>query len=57
MARDLKLEGFTPIYVVRQLTEQLVCAFVFAYAEIRFSHDVAQMEKVVHHIKDRYLSA
>ena len=29
------------------VTAQLICAFVFAYAKIKFSHDAAQLSSVL----------
>ena len=29
------------------VTEQLICAFIFAYAKIRFSHDVVQLKQEI----------
>ena len=39
---DLERRGIVlSIYVAK--TKALICAFVFAYAKIRFSHDTAQI--------------
>ena len=38
---------YVAIKIKDVVTRQLICAFVFAYAEIRFSHDGAHMSLVV----------
>ena len=50
MARGLKFRGIVLFYVVKTktlirctVTLQLICAFVFTYAESRFSHDTDQI--------------
>ena len=55
MARDLKfqieeVEGLYYLCCKNKGADQLrslICAFVFAYAKIRFSHDTAQMYRVI----------
>ena len=39
------------------MVTQLVCSSVFAYAEIRFSHDMAQMLSDLHLFADSLLSS
>ena len=51
---DLGRRGVCTIYVAKTkalmscvVTAQLICAFVFAYAKNRFSHDAAHIIKVL----------
>ena len=37
----------TKVLISFAVTAKLVCAFAFAYAKIRFSHDAAQIESII----------
>ena len=52
--RVKKVKGLYSLYskikvlITCEVTVQLICAFVFAYAKDRYSHNVAQIEYCMH---------